>query len=99
MDLLDIFSLRATYRYVVKIEQKFKQRSKQEFRFANTPQHKHGNDNPNSQNEGQIKKSQSHENQSKSSAKKGDGNLKKKNGKWRELHKIPWHNIDECHSK
>jgi hypothetical protein len=35
MDFLDISSLRAAYRYIVKIEQKFKKWSKWEFRFEN----------------------------------------------------------------
>jgi hypothetical protein len=50
MDFLDISSLGVAYRYVVKIEQKFKQRNMQEFRFANMPQQKHGKGGPNSHN-------------------------------------------------
>ena len=38
MDFLDISSLGATYQYVVKIEQKFKQKNKQDFGFANQQQ-------------------------------------------------------------
>jgi hypothetical protein len=47
MDFLDISSLGATYRYVVKIEQKFKQQNKWEFESANPQQPKYGKDNPN----------------------------------------------------
>jgi hypothetical protein len=36
MEFLDISSLRVAYRYVVKIEQKFKQQNKREFRYANS---------------------------------------------------------------
>jgi hypothetical protein len=56
MDFLDISSLGVAYRYVVKIEQKFKQWSKREFGFENMPQQKHGKGNPNSQNKGHIKR-------------------------------------------
>jgi hypothetical protein len=59
MDFLDISSLGVAYRYAVKIEQKFKQWSKREFGFENTPQQKHGKGNPNSQNEGQKRKATS----------------------------------------
>jgi hypothetical protein len=38
MDFLDISSLRVSHRYTVKIEQKFKQQSKQNLRFENMPQ-------------------------------------------------------------
>jgi hypothetical protein len=99
MDFLDISSLGATYRYVVKIEQKFKQQSKQEFGFVNMPQQKHGKGKPNSHNKGQSKESRSEENHSKPPAKKGDGKFKKDPRKWCEFHKIPWHNTDECRSK
>jgi hypothetical protein len=30
---------------------------------------------------------------------KGNGKLKKDNGKWFEFHKIPWNNTNECRSK
>jgi hypothetical protein len=39
MDFLDIASLGTTYRYVIKIEQKFKQ-TRQEFGYANSSQPK-----------------------------------------------------------
>jgi hypothetical protein len=45
MDFLSISSLGVSY--AVKIEQKFKQRSKREFRFENVPQQKNGKGNPN----------------------------------------------------
>jgi hypothetical protein len=49
MDFLDISSLGASYRYVVKIEQKFKHQNKREFGSTNPQQPKYGKDNPNNQ--------------------------------------------------
>ena len=90
MDFLDISSLGTAYRYVVKIEKKFKHQNKQEFKSANPQQPKHDKDGPNKQ---------SPENQSKTQEKKGHGKTKKDTGKWCKFHKIPWKNTDECHSK
>ena len=52
MNFVDIASLGATYRYVVKIEQKFKQK-RREFGSANSSQLKQGKNGPNPQNKGQ----------------------------------------------
>jgi hypothetical protein len=49
MDFLDISSLDVAYRYVVKIEHKFKHHKKRYFRSANTQQPKYGKDDPNNQ--------------------------------------------------
>jgi hypothetical protein len=49
MDFLDISSLGAAYRYVVKIEQKFKHQNKQDFGSVNPQQPKYDKDNPNKQ--------------------------------------------------
>jgi hypothetical protein len=49
MDFLGISSLGATYRYVVKIEQKFKHQKRQEFGFANPQQPKYDKYGPNKQ--------------------------------------------------
>jgi hypothetical protein len=90
MDFLDISSLGVAYRYVVKIEQKFKHQNKWEFGSANPQQPKYDKDGPNKQ---------SPENQSKPQEKKGHGKTKKDTEKWCDFHKIPWHNTDECCSK
>jgi hypothetical protein len=47
MDFMDISSLGATYRYVVKIEEKFKHQNKREFGSANPQQSKYDKDNSN----------------------------------------------------
>jgi hypothetical protein len=90
MDFLDISSLSAAYRYVVKIEHKFKHQNKREFGSANPQQPKYDKDDPNKQ---------LLENQSKPQEKKGHGKMKKDTEKWCDFHKIPWHNTDECRSK
>jgi hypothetical protein len=90
MDFLDISSLGVAYRYVVKIEQKFKHQNKWEFGSANPQQPKYDKEGPNKQ---------SPENQSKTQEKKGHGKTKKDTRKWCEFHKSPWHNTDECRSK
>jgi hypothetical protein len=96
MEFMDIASLGATYRYVVKIDLKFKQK-RQEFGFANSSQSKQGKGVPNPPKKGQIKYGR--ENQSNLQPKKGNENSKKDMGKWCDYHKIPWHNIEECRSK
>ena len=87
---MDISSLGVAYRYVVKIEQKFKHQKKWEFRSANPQQPKYDKDSPNKQ---------SPENQSKPQEKKGHEKTKKDIEKWCDFQKSPWHNTDECHSK
>jgi hypothetical protein len=51
MDFLDITSLGMTYRYAVKIEQKFKKK-RREFGSANPSQPKQGKGGPNPQRKG-----------------------------------------------
>jgi hypothetical protein len=75
MDFLDISSLGATYRYVVKIEKKIKELQKWEFGSANTQQPMCGKGNPNSQ------RNQPQDNQSKKKEKKGNRKTKKDIGK------------------
>jgi hypothetical protein len=62
MEFLDISSLGATYRYVVKIRKKVKKNNKRDFSSANPSQQKHNKGGPNSQNKGQIKDGQPQEN-------------------------------------
>jgi hypothetical protein len=80
MDFLNISSLGAAYRDVVKIEQKFWHQNKWEFGSANMQQPKHSKDNPNQQ---------PIDNQSKTQNKKGKGKTKNDTGKWCDFHKIP----------
>jgi hypothetical protein len=90
MNFLNISSLGVSYRYVVKIEQKFRHQNKWKFGSANMQQQKHGKDNPNQQ---------PLDNHSKTQDKKGKGKKKNDIGKWCDFQKIPWHNTDECRSK
>jgi hypothetical protein len=98
MEFLDITSLGTTYRYVVKIEQKFKQK-RREFGYAKSSYPKQGKGYPNPLNKGHRKYGHSQDNQSKPQHNKGNENSKKDMGKWCEYHKIPWDNTEECHSK
>jgi hypothetical protein len=99
MDFLDISSLGVTYQYVVKIEQKFNKQNKREFRSENMKKLKYGKGGPNTQAKGQIKDGKPQYNHPNPPSKKGSGKLNKDTGKWCEFHKIPWHNIDECHPR
>jgi hypothetical protein len=54
MEFLDITSLGMDYRYVVKIEHKFKNK-RREFGSTNSSQPKQGKGGPNAQNNGQRK--------------------------------------------
>jgi hypothetical protein len=90
MHFLNISSLGATYRYVVKIEKKFRHSNKWKFGSANLQQPKHGKDGPNQQ---------PLNNKSKTRDKKFKGKIKNEIGKCCEFYKIPLHNTDKCHSK
>ena len=58
MDFQDISSLGAAYRYVVKIEQKFKQRNRWDFGSMNASPQKAGKGSPNMQTKGSNKDNQ-----------------------------------------
>jgi len=90
MDFLDISSLVVSYRYVVKIEKKFRHQNKWEFGYTNPQQIKQGKDDPNQQPP---------DNHSKIQEDKGKGKMKNDTRKWCDLHKIPWNNTDECRLK
>ena len=65
MDFLDITSLGASYRYAIKIEQKFKQRNKKSFGYANASQQKMDKDNLTTQSKWLRKDNQPSDNPSK----------------------------------
>jgi hypothetical protein len=79
MDFLDISSLGAAYRYVVKIEKKFRHQNKREFGSPNPKKPKYEKDDPDKQ----LPK-----NQSKPQEKKGHRKTKD-TGKWCDFHKRP----------
>jgi hypothetical protein len=72
MDFLDISSLGVSYRYVVKIEKKFRHQKNWEFGSANPQQSKHDKDGPNKQ---------PLENHPNPQERKGNGKTKKDTGK------------------
>jgi hypothetical protein len=92
MEFLDISSLGATYRYVVKIEQKLKQKMRQ-FGSTNPSQQKQGKGSPNPQNKGKRKDGSLRTTSLRPQTKKDNGKTNKDTGKWCDFHKSPWHNI------
>jgi len=80
MDFLDISSEGATYRYAVKIDQKFKQNNKRDFKSTNPSQQKHGKGGPNSEKKGRSKDGYPHDKHFKPQTKNGNKKLKKDNG-------------------
>jgi hypothetical protein len=98
MEFLDISSLGAAYRYVVKIEHKLKQKT-WKFGPGNPSQQNPRKGGPNPKNKGQIKYGQYQDNDSKKQAKKDTRKTKKDIEKWCDFQKSPRHNTADCHSK
>jgi hypothetical protein len=88
MEFLYISSLGVAYRYVVKIEQNIKQKTRQ-FGPGNPSQQKPGKGGPNLQNKGQRKNGQYQDNHSKLQAKNETGKKNKDAEKWCDFHKSP----------
>eukprot|EP00253_Pinus_taeda_P027416 PITA_27416 len=86
MESMNISSLGTTYRYVVKIEQKFKQK-KRDFGSANL------------KTKGQSQGGVTQDNPSKQQEKNNTTKSKKHIGQWCEFHKSPTHNTSECQTK
>jgi hypothetical protein len=98
MEFLDISSLGMAYRYVVKIEQKLKQKTWQ-FGPGNPSQQKLGKGGP-QPIEQRIEKIWTVSGQPvQAASKEGHQKTKKDTGKWCDFHKIPWHNTVDFHSK
>ena len=65
----------------------------------NASQQKLGRGSLNTQTKWSSKDNHPLDNPSKMQMNKGNGKAKKDIGKWCKLHKIPWHNTDECRAK
>ena len=86
MEFLNISSLGMVYRYIVKIEKKFKQK-KRDFGSANL------------KTKGQSQSGVTQDNPSKPQEKNNTMKSKKDTGKWCEFNKSPTHNTSECRTK
>ena len=84
MEFMDISSLGAAYQYLVKIEQKLKQKTWQ-FGPGNPSQQNPGKGGPNPQNKGQSKDGQYQDNQSKPQEKSTKNRILECQGKKEEL--------------
>eukprot|EP00253_Pinus_taeda_P035157 PITA_35157 len=95
IEFLNIPSLGTAYRYVVKVEQKFKQK-KRDFGSANLKQ---GKGAPKPQNKGQSQGGAAQGNPPKLQAKNNVVKPKKDTGKWCGFHENSTHNTSECRAK
>ena len=95
MHFMDISSLGTMYWYIVKIEQKFKQK-KRDFGSANPKQ---GKGTPKPQNKGPSQGGATQQSPLKPQAKNNTMKMKKEMGKWCEFHKSSTNNTSECWTK